>query len=552
VETGANLAAGRARYSAAAWADAYEALRVASESETMGPDDFELLARSAYMLGRDDDYRAALERAHALWLDAGDVARAAGCTFWIGHNLLFRGQGARGSGWFAVGQRLLDDADLDCVERGYLLIPLWLRQMGQGDWEAGYATACEAAAIGDRFGDRDLIWLARDDQARALINLGRTDEALQLVAEALVIVESGALSPVVSGIVYCNTISFCRDRFELPQTRVWTEALARWCDRQPQMVAHNGLCLVHRAETLQYAGAWADALRDARTAARRFTEGALNQIARGQACYREGEIHRLQGDLDQAEAAFREANESGFEPQPGLALLRLAQGDTERAAATIRRAVAEHTGEVERGALLPAYVEIMLAVSDLDAAASATDQLVALASRQSSSLLAATAALCCASVALAAGDAADALAAARGAWRAWQELDAPYEAARARVLVAAACSLLGDEDSSVLELDTARAVFAHLGARPDVARVDAQAGGAPKPDARGLSLRELEVLQHVVDGASNRQIAAALMISEHTVARHLQNIFAKLGVASRTAASTFALAHNLAGVRGQE
>ncbi|MCX4986013.1 LuxR C-terminal-related transcriptional regulator [Streptomyces sp. NBC_00572] len=554
MDTDTDLARGRAYYAAAAWLDAFEGLGAVDAATPLGPSDLELLARSAYMLGRDDEYVAGLERAHTLWLDAGDVPRAVRCAVWIGHSMLFRGHGARASGWFSLGERLLKADGRDCVERGYLLIPVWLSQMGGGDWQSGYATATEAAEIGERFGDADLMWLARDEQGRALVSLGRVSEGMRLVDETLVVVESGALSPIVSGIVYCNTIVFCRDLFDLRHEREWTDALTQWCDRQPQMVAHNGLCLVHRAEVLQYSGAWPAALDAARRATERFARGVLNQIACGQAFYRQGEIHRLRGRLPEADAAYREANRCGFEPQPGFALLRLAQGNDEAAAATIRRAISEYTRELERAALLPAYVEIMLAgaAPDVDGAAEAAHQIEAIAEHQGSDVLRAMAAHSVASVALARGDAEAALTAGRRAWHAWQELGAPYEAARARVLVASACRSLGDDDASALELQAARAVFAELEAGPDVTHVDSLARGGPAPDTHGLSARELEVLRQVVSGARNRQIASALVISEHTVARHLQNIFAKLGVSSRTAASTLALEHGLVRADGQE
>jgi hypothetical protein len=189
-------------------------------------------------------------------------------------------------------QRLLDSDGRDCVERGYLLIPVWLGQIASGDYEAGYETAAKAAAIGERFGDADLVWLARDDQAcaREAGPAGRGVTARRRGARRRARRRAVA---IVTGIVYCNTIAFCRDVYEVRHAREWTEALSRWCERQPEMVAHNGLCLVHRAEIMQLQGAWDDALVEARRAAERFTSGALNELARGRAFYQQGDVHRL-------------------------------------------------------------------------------------------------------------------------------------------------------------------------------------------------------------------------------------------------------------------
>ena len=238
--------------------------------------------------------------------------------------------------------------------------------MGRGDYEAGHATALEAAVIGERFHDADLVWLAVDEQGRALVNQGRVSEGLRLVDEVLVVANAGELSPIVTGIVYCNTIAFCRSVYELGHAREWTAALTRWCESQPEMVAHNGLCLVHRAEIMQMQGAWGDALAEARRAAERFTEGVLNHLACGKAFYRQGEVHRLRGALDEAEEAYREASRLGSETQPGLALLRLAQGNSDAAAAAIRRAASEATKPLQRAALLPAYIAIMLAIGEVE------------------------------------------------------------------------------------------------------------------------------------------------------------------------------------------
>jgi len=541
---------GRAAYAKCAWGEAFEALSSADCAAPLEAGDLELLARAAYMLGRDHDYVGGLERAHHAHLEAQEVAPAARCAFWIGHNLLFRGERGRASGWFSRGRRLLEAVEGDCVERGYLLIPVWLEQMGGGDYEAAHATAAEAAELGERFGDRDLLWLARDDQGCALIKHGSVAEGLRLVDEVLVAATAGELSPIVTGIVYCNTIAFCRDAFELRHAREWTDALSRWCERQPQMVAHNGLCLVHRAEIMQLRGAWEEALEEARRAAERFTRGVLNEIACGRAHYRQGEVHRLRGELVAAENAYRDASRCGFEPQPGLALLRLAQGDVDAATAAIRRAVGETTQPLKRVGLLPAYVEITLAGGELERARGACRELEEIAERQASDVLGAIAAHARGAIALAEADAPNALASLRQALEAWRELPAPYEVARVRLLIGSACRMLGDEDTATLELEAAREMFAELKAASDLAAIDSIERPTAAADLHGLTAREAEVLRLVAAGWSNRQIADELVISEHTVARHLQNIFAKLGVSSRTAASAFAFEHDLVG-RGQ-
>ena len=541
----ADLERGRSAFGQEAWQTAFESLTRADQAAPLAADDLERLARAAYMLGRDDDYVAGLERAHQLHLDAGEVPRAIRCGFWIGHSFMFRGEPARGAGWFARSQRLLESVSHDCVERGYMRIPVWLQQMAQGDFAGAHATAAEAAEIADHFGDPDLVWLARDDQARALLRLGRVDEALRLVNEALVTATAGELSPIVTGIVFCNTIAFCHAHYEVRHAREWTQALTRWCARQPQMVAHNGLCLVHIAQLQLLAGDWAAALEGARRATERFTLGALNRLGVGEAFYCQGEAHRLRGEFGAAEDAYRQASEHGREPQPGLALMRLAQDQGEAAAAAIRRVVGETTKPLARAGMLPAYVEIMIATGSLDLARAACRELDEISARLGCEAAHAMTAHAQGAVALAEGRPGDALLHLRRAQGIWIELGARYETARVRASLGLACRGVGDEDTARLELGAARRIFAELGAAPVVARMDPAASGAEPGDAHGLTARELEVLRRIAAGKTNRDIAAELFISEHTVARHIQNIFAKLDVSSRTAATAFAFEHDL-------
>jgi ATP/maltotriose-dependent transcriptional regulator MalT len=538
------LEQGRESYGRRAWIDAYTSLSHADQAAPLGAEDLELLATSAYMLGRVDDFLNLLERAHQSYLDADEALRAARCGFYIGVNLAIRGEMGRASGWLGRAQRLVEREEGDFVERGYLLLPVAMQHQATGNYEAAHAAAAEAAEIGQRFRDADLFALAVHTQGQVLIKQGSVEEGLGLLDEAMLAVTAGELSPIITGVVYCGVIAGCEEAYDVRRAQEWTDALSGWCERQPEMVAFTGRCLSHRAEIMQLHGAWRDALEEARRARERCEE-AMNQRAAGEAFYQQAELHRLQGDFAAAEAAYRDANRCGREPQPGLALLRLAQGDDNAAAAAIRRAVGETTEPLRRARLLPAYAEIMLAVGDLDEARTAREELAEIAAGYESAMLRAIAAQVRGTVDLAEGDAQAALVALRQASRVWQELEAPYEAARTRVLMGLACRTLGDEDSAALDLEAATDVFEQLGALPDLARVESLSRPLATGDTHGLTPRELEVLRLVAAGSTNRQIASKLVVSEHTVARHVQNIFTKLRVSSRTAATAFAFEHDL-------
>jgi DNA-binding CsgD family transcriptional regulator len=526
------------------WSAAHEALSAADRASPLGAADLELLATAAYMLGIEDDYVGCLERAHRLHLEEGRGPPAVRCAFWLGLSCMLRGETSHATGWFSRAERLLGREPSECVERGYLLIPRLLREAHSGDHASAYATAGEAAEIGERFGDRDLVALVVQEQGHALILEGRAEEGLRLVDETMVAVVGGELSPIVTGLVYCNTIAFCQSVYEVRRAREWTAALTHWCEDQPDMVAHTGKCLVHRAEIMQLGGDWPDALEEARRAERRLAQVA-DELMAGYACYRQGELHRLRGELGPAETAYRSAARRGWEPQPGLALLRLAQGKVEAAGASIRRAAGEAREPLQGATLLAAQVEILLAAGDREGARRACAELEQVSAAREEGMLGAMVLHARGTVDLAAGDPASALGALRRAAELWRELGAPYEAARSRMAVGLACRTLGDDDAAELELASARDVFERLEAAHDLTRVDALSRPGPAGDTHGLTERELQVLRLVAAGDSNRQIAAALVISEHTVARHMQNIFAKLGVSSRTAASSFAVSRGL-------
>jgi DNA-binding CsgD family transcriptional regulator len=530
---------GREAYARRDWLDAFEAFSAADQETPLGIDDLELAAIAASMAGRMDEYAVLMERAHQACLEVGETPRAARFAVMLGMILAVRGELGPAGGWFGRAQRLIERVTDDCVERGWVLVPVAVQRQATGDLEGAFDVAAEVSAIGERFGDRGLSAVATHFQGLIRIRQTRVEEGLRLLDEAMISVTAGDVQPFLAGVVYCGVIAGCEEAFEPRRAHEWTNALTRWCESQPQVVAFAGRCLAHRAGIMQLHGEWRDALAEARLARERCEE-AMNRAATGQAYYQQGDLHRLQGNFAAAEEAYRDANAFGREPQPGLALLRLAQGDADAAAGAIRRALGEEREPLKRAAFLPAYSEIMLAAGDAEDARGACAELSEIAATIGSAMLSARAAHVRGAVALAEGDAQGALVPLRQAAQTWQELDAPYEDARVRVLIGQACRALGDDDTAELELDAARDAFEQLGAAPNLADLDTSPG-----DTHGLSGRELEVLRLVAAGKTNREIAAALVVSEHTVARHLQNIFGKLRVSSRTAAAAFAYEHEL-------
>lgn len=538
------LEAGRDSFRRQAWTEAFARLSAADQETPLQPGDLELLAKAAHLLGKDEAATEVGQRAHHGYLELGDPVGAARCAFWLGFGLLDRGDWAQGGGWVARAQRLLDEGQHDCVELGYLLLPDGIRQHAQGDAAAAYATFDQVAKFGDRFHDFDLMTLGALGRGEALIMLGETKEGVALLDEAMVAVTAGEVSPIVVGIVYCSVIEACHEIFDLRRAHEWTEALTRWCESQPDMVPFRGQCLVYRAEIMTLQGAWPDAMEQARLA-REWLSRPPGDSAVGAALYQEGELHRMRGELRKAERAFRQASEAGRRPEPGLALLRLAQGQVVAAHGAIRRAVEEAQDRATRARLLSAYVEIALAASDVGAARAAAEELSRIATDLGAPFLQAVSARALGAVLLTEGDALAALAALRRAWTTWHELEAPYEAARARVLVGLCCRELHDDDTAKMELEAARSAFLQLGASLDVTHVDSLVPDASRIEARGLTRRELEVLRLVAAGETNRAIAVELVLSERTVDRHLSNIFTKLGVSSRAAATAYGYEHKL-------
>jgi ATP/maltotriose-dependent transcriptional regulator MalT len=530
------LARARKSFEQKAWAEAYRLFEAADREAALEPEDLERLATASYLMGREDASEAVWERAHRTFLERGDPEGAARSAFRLAVELQLRGAMAPASGWFARAQHILDEAGIDCVVRGYLLIPSAIQRIVQGDPAAGDELFNQAAEIARRYGDRNLACKAHQGRGRALIRLGRVREGVALLDEAMVAAMAGDVSPMIAGDAYCTVLEACQEIFDLRRAYEWTMSLARWCASQPDLVRYRGECLLYRAEVMQLRGKWDEAVRDAQDAC----ELLMSRPAAGAAFYRLGEIHRLRGEFDKAEATYTHANERGRKPQPGLSLLRLAQNRIADAAASIRSVLLDTRAQATRARILAAAVEILLAAGEVDQARAAADELSEIARALDASLLSGTSAHATGAVLLAQGDIAGAGESLRDAWDIWRDLEMPYEEAQTCLLLAAVCERRGDEDGRRLEVDAARKLFKRLNAEAPLARITEPSGRAGP-----LSERELQVLHLLAVGKTNRAIADELFISEKTVARHVSNIFDKLGVSSRSAATAWAYQRNL-------
>jgi len=526
-----------------AWSAAFAAFVEADRQTPLACEDLELLSTAGHLTGRDAESGEALARAHQGYLARGEIRRAVRCAAWLSFVAQLRGDSAQASGWRSRGRRLLEQEG-DCVEKGYLLLPVGMAAVQQRDLEAAHAAFLEAGAIAQRFGDRDLASLGLQGQGRVLVRRGEISRGVALLDEAMVAVMAGEVSPIVAGGIYCSVIDACGEIFDLRRAQEWTAALEQWCSSQPDMVPYRGHCLIRRAEIMQMRGAWPDALLEARSACERLSQ-PVPKPAVGAAFYRKAEMHRLLGEFEEAEEAYRAAAQWERVPRPGLALLHLARGQVKAAQSDIRHVVELTIEPGKRAEALTAQAEIAIAAHDLVSARAAADELSKIASRIAAEYLLAVDSYTQAALLLAEGEAQDSLVLLRRALASFQHLEAPYEAARAQVLLARAHQKLGNPESAAHELHAARTTFRRLGAATDLAQIEMSAEPPNGSQAGLLTQREVEVVKLVASGITNREIAEKLKISEKTVARHLNNIFNKLDLSSRAAATAYAYQHGL-------
>jgi DNA-binding CsgD family transcriptional regulator len=530
----------RAAFARGDWPTAYAAWS-AADLASLPPADLHDLATVAELTGHHDVTIAALHRAFAHSREVSDLALAVQCAFRISMTAATHGEAALAAGWTARAEGLVEGLD-DRVELGWVAFLRMFRALGSGDLAAAGACADEVAAIGRRHDEPDLTALGVCAQGRLALYGGRIGEGLARLDEAMVRVIAGETSPVIAGHVYCTAIEGCQEISDFGRVAEWTGALERWCAGQPGLLAFTGQCAVHRGQLLRLHGEWRQALAEFDRASRRYEEiGARDAV--GLAAYEAGEVLRTLGEYDAADLAYQRAADHGFDPQPGLALLWAVRGQRAAALAAIERLLAEPGGPVQRSRLLPAAVEVLVGAGEVDRARVVADELDELARLLGCLWVEGAAAYSAGAVEVAAGDAAGALPYLRKAQQLWARGDATYDLGRARLLSGRALAALGDSASSRRELEAARATFRRIGAQPAADHAGLLLVPASLP--AGLTAREVEVLRLVASGRSNAQIAASLVLSEKTVARHLSNIFTKLDVGSRTAATAFAFEQRL-------
>lgn len=517
--------------------------RVSTKPKATHLDDLERQATSAYLYGEDDATEALWTSAHNECLRAGDLPRAARCISWLALDLFNRREWARGNGWVERGLHMLEPVG-DCAPLGLLLVLAARNHLRLNDLDAASRNAERAGELARRFPDPELNVFSRLTLALVHARRGKPREAASLFDEIMVSVTVDAVSPIAVGVAYCAVIEACRSLFDIGRAREWTAALDRWCSAQENIVAFRGRCLVHRTEILRLSGSWTQALTEAEQACAWSGDHESSfKYPSGAAFYELAEMCRLRGEDEEALAAYRRASEHGQSPEPGLTLLQFVQGKRDTAASTIRRLMSEQQNRVSRADVLLAAVDILTSVGDVETARAAADELSRMKDQVDAPALSAMAAQATGAVRLAEGDGIGALQHLRLAWTLWQELEVPYQAARVRVLLGQACQRSGDSVAAEFEFDAAREFFQRVSARPDIERVDHLRKSTKRVDV--LSAREMQVIELIATGKTNREIARRLAISERTVDRHVSNILLKLNLPTRSAATAYAFQHDL-------
>lgn len=520
------------------WSDAYDALVVVDE-DSLDAEHLEAKADAAWWTSRLPESMRVRAVAYKAYADRGDDHRAAYNAWFLSFDLALKGERAQAAAWLARARRHVEE-DPDCYERGLIAIRESDAAHAKGDLDEALRFAEQARTVAAACESVDLAALAMQSLGALRIESGDAGEGTRLLDEAMSSVVAGETSPMVTGWIYCNVMGACIRIADLRRAGEWAEAARRWTESLQASTPYHGLCRIYRVEVSALRGELENAEGEAERAGEELL--AYEPSVAGFAFAALGEIRRRRGDLAGAEDALLRAHELGHDPQPSLALIRLALGKPNVAATSLLSALHESNDRsLARARTLAACTDVMLAAGDEAAARRAVALLRDIA--DDGGVLDAYAHLAEGTFWLATADEAAAESLKR-AFRLWQDLKMPYEAARTRMLLGDALKASGDDEGAALEWKAAAASFERLGAVLDAE--DATMRLMPKKDRPdGLTDREVEVLRLVAAGKTNKQIASMLVISEHTVGRHVQNIFGKLGVSTRAAATAYAFEHHL-------
>ncbi len=505
----------RQAYATHRWDVAHEGFAAVAATSELEVGDLAAFADAAWWLGRTDESLELSEQLYRRCLQGDQTPAAARLAVEIGFLWLIRGEQRIGAGWISRANRLLAEAP-ECPEQGYLgYLAAW-DALTTARFDDAQAIAQQMQALAARYDDPTLGAMGLVLEGLAAVRSGEVTRGLALCDEAMLPVHAGDVVPNWAGNLYCLIMALCFELADIERARAWTDATERWCDQFSNAAMFTGICPVPVAVEVVAAG-----------------------------YYEIGELRRARGDDAGAEQAFARAHELGRDPQPGLALLRLAQGDVGAARAALQAALAAAGPPLTRMPLLTALVEVAAASDDAELARSSAQELTRIATAFATPGIRARAASATGIAHLLAGEPEQALAPLRDACRSWRALRCRCELARAQSRLARALDAVGDREAAARERQQARATFEELGAQGDLAALAGDPAARPAPG--GLTDREVEVLCLVADGASNATIADRLTISERTVERHVSNIFHKLDVSSRTQAARLAFDHGLVG-----
>jgi DNA-binding CsgD family transcriptional regulator len=534
----AHLARARELHRTSRWEAACAEYAAAEAEEPLAVEDLEAFAEAAQVSARGDEAVALLHRVFDLRVSADELDDAAQVAFWLWWALFTSNELVQASGWLKHTSRTLGP---DLATSLWLKIPEAMFHAGTG--HRSRADELLRAIVDE--GQGEVVPWALSMWGQTLIDEGRLQDGLDRLEEAMAILRTHGLSPRVTPWIYCAAVRGCCLARDFARARAWNRSMARWLDSLNSLSgAYLGNCRIYRSRLMFLNGAWPEAL-DEIAAVCTDLDGYAGWVC-GHAYYQLGEVRRLRGEWDAAEDAYRRAAEHGCPTQPGLALLRLAEGDVDAASAGVRRALTEVTAQPERLDLLKAAVTIYLEEGKIEAARDAVTEVEEITAELATPVTEAETCAVRGALALAEGDPASALPLLRRAVSTWQEQDAPHERATLNVLIGQACRALADHDGARLEFSAARETFERLGAGPDLAQLDRIVAATDAgSEINGLTRREIEILCLIARGKANRAIANELHLSERTVHRHVSNIFTKLGVDSRTAAVAYGIRHRI-------